>query len=54
MYKGISVKVKILSHIWIENLLYAIESAKDHGIVNLRFEECKIMKRAVQKLIDFC
>jgi hypothetical protein len=46
-YKGIAVRVKILNHIWIENLLFAIESAPDQGIVNLRFEECKIMKRAV-------
>lgn len=47
LYKGISVKVKILNHIWIDNLLLAIESVKDHGIVNLRIEDCKIMKRAV-------
>ena len=47
MYKGIAVQVKVISHIWIENILFAIESAKDHGIVNLRFQECKIMKRAV-------
>ena len=47
LYKGISVKVKILNHIWIDNLLIAIDSVKDHGIVNLRFEDCKIMKRAV-------
>lgn len=28
-YKGIAVKVKILNHIWIENLLFAIENCHD-------------------------
>ena len=37
LYKGIAVQVKVINHIWIENLLYAIETAKDQGIVNLRF-----------------
>ena len=48
------MQVKVINHIWIENLLYAIETAKDQGIVNLRFQECKIMKRAVARLITFC
>ena len=26
LYKGIAVRVKILNHIWIESLLFAIES----------------------------
>ena len=54
LYKGIAVRVKILNHIWIENLLFAIESAKDRGIVNLRFEECRLLKKAVLRLIEFC
>lgn len=54
MYKGIAVGVKIINHFWMENLLFAIDSAKDKGIVNLRFEECRLLKKAVQKLIDFC
>jgi len=29
LYKGIAVRVKILNHIWIENLLFAIESAAE-------------------------
>ena len=44
LYKGIAVKVKIMNHIWIEHLLLAIESAKDQGIVNLRFEDCRLLK----------
>jgi hypothetical protein len=54
LYKGIAVRVKSLNHIWIESLLFAIESAKDQGIINLRFEECQLRKRAVARLIDFC
>lgn len=54
LYTGIAVKVKYLNHIWIENLLFAVESAKDRGIVNLRFEDCRIMKKAVVRLIEFC
>lgn len=54
LYKGIAVRVKILNHIWIENLLFAVESAKDRGIVNLRFEECRLLKKAVLRLIEFC
>lgn len=53
-YKGIAVRVKLLNHFWIENLLYAIEQAEDAGIVNLRFEDCRLLKKAVLKLIDFC
>ena len=34
-YKGISIKIKILNHIWTDNLFLAIENAKDKGIVNL-------------------
>mmetsp|Transcript_5920 Transcript_5920/g.9661 ORF Transcript_5920/g.9661 Transcript_5920/m.9661 type:complete len:294 (+) Transcript_5920:103-984(+) len=54
LYKGIAVKVKILNHIQTENVLFAIESAKDHGIVNLRFEECRLMRKGVLRLIEFC
>ena len=54
MYKGIAIKVKILNHIWIENILFSIESAPDLGIINLRFEECRLLKKAVQRLIEFC
>ena len=54
LYKGIAVRVKILNHIWIENLLFAVESAKDRGIINLRFEECRLLKKAVLRLIEFC
>jgi hypothetical protein len=53
-YKGIAVRVKILNHIWIENILFSIETAKDQGIVNLRFEECRLLKKAVLRLIEFC
>jgi hypothetical protein len=54
LYKGIAVRVKILNHIWIENILFSIETAKDQGIVNLRFEECRLLKKAVLRLIEFC
>lgn len=54
LYKGIAIKVKILNHIWIENILFSIESAPDLGIINLRFEECRLLKKAVQRLIEFC
>ena len=35
-------------------LAAAIETAKDQGIVNLRFEECRLLKKAVPRLIEFC
>ena len=54
LYKGIAVRVKILNHIWIENILFAIETARDQGIVNLRFEECRLLTKAVNRLIEFC
>jgi hypothetical protein len=54
LFKGIAVRVKIMNHIWIEHLLLAIESAKDQGIINLRFEECRLLKQAVIRLINFC
>ena len=54
LYKGIAVRVKILNHIWMENILFSIETAADLGIVNLRFEECRILKKAVVRLIEFC
>ena len=54
LFKGIAVRVKILNHIWIENVLFAVETAKDQGIVNLRFEECRLLKKAVLRLIEFC
>ena len=47
------MKIKILNHIWTENLFMAIETAKDKGIVNLIFDECHLMKGAVTRLIDF-
>lgn len=53
LYKGIAVKVKILNHVWIENVLLAIEQAKDRGIVTLRFSECRILKKAVSRLLEF-
>ena len=53
LYKGIAVRVKSLNHIWMESLLFAVESAEDLGIINLRFEECQLRKRAVARLIDF-
>lgn len=53
LYKGIAVRVKILNHIWMENILFSIETAGDLGIVNLRFEECRILKKAVVRLIEF-
>ena len=54
LYKGIAIKVKILNHLWIENILFAISSATDKGIINLRFEECRLLKKAVHRLIEFC
>ena len=33
--------------------MFAIENCQDQGIKNLRFEECKIMKRAVTRLVQF-
>ena len=53
LYKGIAVKMKSLNQRQMENILFAVETAKDNGIVNLRFEECRIFKKAVQRLIDF-
>ena len=38
----------------MENLLLAVEQAGDGGIINLRFEECRLLKRAVVRIIDFC
>lgn len=38
----------------MENILFAIETADDLGIVNLRFEECRILKKGVLRLIEFC
>ena len=54
LYTGIAVRVKALNHYCMENLLLAVEQAGDGGIVNLRFEECRLLKRAVIRLIDFC
>ena len=54
LYKGIAIKVKILNDLWIENILFAIVSASDKGIINIRFEECRLLKKAVQRLIEFC
>jgi hypothetical protein len=51
---GISIRVKLLNHFWIENLLFAIDNAEDHGIINLRLEECRISRKAIARLIDFC
>lgn len=54
LYTGIAVKVKVLNHYQMENLLLAVEQAGDGGIVNLRFDECRLLKRAVLRIIDFC
>jgi hypothetical protein len=35
-------------------VLFAIEKAPDNGIVNLRIEDCRVMKKAVVRLIEFC
>lgn len=54
LYTGIAVRVKALSHYQMENLLLAVEQAGDNGIVNLQFEDCRLMKRAVIRIIEFC
>ncbi len=53
-YKGIALKIKIMNHIQMENVLFAIEQAKDRGITYLRFEDCRIFKKGVTRLIEFC
>jgi hypothetical protein len=37
----------------MENLIHAIETSKDRGIVNLRFEDCRLLRKAVGRLIAF-
>jgi hypothetical protein len=53
LYTGITVNIKIINHIWMENLLHSIETTKDKGIINLKFDDVKILKKAVTKLTDF-
>ena len=64
-YTGIAIRVKNLVPTAMENLLYAIEldSQGDKsadpvkeaagGLVNLRFEECRITRKAVTALSEF-
>ena len=53
LFKGIAVRLKDLNQFLMESLLYSIQFSKDNGITNLMFDDCKLNKKSVQKLIEF-
>lgn len=51
---GISVRVKIVNDKMLGGVLSAITGAKDQGITKLRFEDCRLLTKAVAALRSFC
>ena len=51
---GISLRVKIVNDKMLDKILIAIMQAKDQGIIKLRFEDCRLLTKAVTALKYFC
>jgi hypothetical protein len=50
----VCIKIKIINDKMLDKILFSISNAKDQGIVKIRLEDCRMLKRAVDSLKYFC